>query len=446
MGGLSRRNSVIAQKRAAGPVVVVDAGDLLWKNGHIPPGERSEREAKARLIAEASEAAKFDAMLPGEGEFAFGREALVALANEFHLPYVVSNLTCETPLPFETERVVERGGVTMAIYGVVSPDLNVDGCRPSDPAPILGKATADVIIVLSGQHEEEDRRLSAKVPHLDFVVNGRDRDQLPAPGLLDHGALRLASGSRGKQLGALVFLRVPGAEGWMDEGIAGKAADDVDHYTKRLDELKARIASEPDAKARERLERQAKFLGQQVDRAKATLSASASTGGQMNKATNSLVDMGADVADDAQILAKVDALKVALSTAPVTPVVAYTGAYVGSDACAGCHAVEAAQWKTTAHASAWATLVNQKRQTEADCWTCHSTGGGRPEGPTSSAAAIHDVGCESCHGAGAAHVATPTTAALVRDPPQTVCVQCHDAKNDMGRFDWEHYRPRVVHQ
>ncbi len=437
---------MISQKRMAGPVVVVDAGDLLWKNEHIPASDRPEREAKARLIAEATAAANYDAMLPGEGEFAFGREFLTSLAGEYRLPYVVSNLMCDVPLPFASVNVVERSGTTIAIYGIVAPELKVEGCRPSDPGPILAGANADVVVLLSGQHEEDDRRLAERAPTVDFVVNGRDRDQLPAPSLLANGALRLAAGSRGKQLGAMVFLRVPGAAGWMDEGISSKAADDRDHYTARLNELHARIATETDTKAQERLARQAEFLRQQVNKAEATLAAATATKGLHNSATNSLIEMGDEIADDPAIKARVEATKMVLSAAQPTTHVVYDGAFVGSEVCAGCHVAETAQWKTTAHARAWATLVDQKRQNEADCWTCHSTGGGRPDGPTSATSAIPDVGCESCHGPGRAHAAGPASARLLADPPEALCVACHDAKNDMGRFDWPRYRPRVVHK
>lgn len=423
----------------------MDAGNLFWKNKVLLPSERREREIKARLIAEAVALGGIDAMLPGEGDFAFGREFLAAAAAQHQLPYVVSNLECTPELPWPKVRSLERAGLRIAVHGVVAPDLAVEGCRPSDPAAVVGSVQADLVVVLSGQHRQEDEALSSRVKGIDLVVNGRDRDLLRTPVTLPGGGLYLGAGSRGKQLGALRVTKVGGATGWRDEGSSGRVAEERDRYGKRLSELRDRVGRAKDDKERGRLEKQIAFMTAKEAEAAAELERVTADGTPRNLASNALHELGADVPDHPATAALVARALLEIGAGAALADATYSGPYVGSDVCAACHPAEAAQWKTTAHAHAWSTLVREHRQHEADCWTCHSTGALDPRGPKNSAAAIHDVGCESCHGAGKAHVGNPTGVEMVREVPTSTCTSCHDAKNDMGRFVEATYRPQVVH-
>jgi hypothetical protein len=424
---------------------VVDAGNLAWKNPVILPSERREREIKARLIFEAVALGGIDAMLPGEGDFAFGREFLADAATKNALPYVVSNLECAAPLPWPKVRVIERAGLKVAVHGVVAPDLQVEGCRPSDPAAVVGTTPADLVVVLSGQRRQDDEALSSRVKGIDLLVNGRDRDLLRSPVMLPGGGLYLAAGSRGKQIGALRVTKVAGATGWRDEGTSGRAAEERDRYGKRLSDLRDRRTRAKDDKERARLDKQIEFVTGKELAAAAELSRASADGVLRNLATNELHELGAEVPDHPATAALVAKALTEIGAGAVLTDATYNGPYVGSEVCGACHPSEAAQWKTTAHAHAWSTLVGEHRQHEADCWTCHSTGAHDPRGPKNSAAAIQDVGCESCHGPGRAHVGNPTGVDMVREVPTSTCTTCHDAKNDMGRFVEATYRPRVEH-
>jgi peroxiredoxin len=124
-------------------------------------------------------------------------------------------------------------------------------------------------------------------------------------------------------------------------------------------------------------------------------------------------------------------------------------AYVGSDACQGCHPSEHARWKAHPHAAALETLAEKGKAGEAACLACHTTGfakGGFPAaGKAAEHAALAGVGCESCHGPGGDHV--PAEAAKrgsivsLADKCDScvilqVCGSCHDADNDPG-FEYE---------
>ena len=124
-------------------------------------------------------------------------------------------------------------------------------------------------------------------------------------------------------------------------------------------------------------------------------------------------------------------------------------AYVGSDACQGCHASEHARWKAHPHAHALATLEGKGKAADAACLGCHTTGyakGGFPEaGKAAEHAALAGVGCESCHGPGGDHVPANAskrgTIVSLADKCDScvilqVCGSCHDPDNDPG-FEYE---------
>ncbi len=168
--------------------------------------------------------------------------------------------------------------------------------------------------------------------------------------------------------------------------------------------------------------------------------------------------------------------------------------YVGSEACAKCHAAEQAKWKETQHSHAMDSLEKvakrpTRRQFDGECVICHTVGlvyktGYRDEATTAN---LKHVGCESCHGPGAGHAADPkdltlltlqmpwrenktdklpsvaTLAALAKLTPaerektplkpaeqkmvtavSAMCARCHDTEND-PRFDLLTHWPKVFH-
>ncbi len=433
----------------------------MFKGKVVPEGERTEREIKARLIAEATRLGGIDAMMPARSDFALGRAFVEAMATEYALPYVVSNVECGTPLPWPTEIRFAKGGVNFVVYGVVSGELSLPACRATDPARALVSAPTDdtVVVVLSDQEASQDGELSTRVPAIDFVVVSNASSPLRAPEALPGGALRVSNGSRGKLLGLLRGELVAGARGWRDEGTRAQKAEEIDNARERLAEIQKREAAAGDDEARARLSRQREFWSKKLDSLQGELEAALNAQGPANVAANELKSLGDDVADHAPTLALVDAAKARISggTAPVATAVAEvedvpgpvvpTGAYVGSEACAGCHPAQTAQWQTTAHARAWASLVAVSRQFDSDCWRCHATGAFADDGPQDPRALgpLVNVGCEACHGGGRAHAAAPT-GPMVADPPVSQCTQCHDKKQDDGRFEASTYRPKVVHR
>jgi hypothetical protein len=119
--------------------------------------------------------------------------------------------------------------------------------------------------------------------------------------------------------------------------------------------------------------------------------------------------------------------------------------FVGSEACAGCHAGQQEAWKQSAHARAFDSLERQGAAAKADCQRCHTTGFGEEGGFPAGGEALRQVGCESCHGPGGNHVdeharKRGTILALTDKCDSCVllqiCGSCHDDAND-ANFEFE---------
>src|SRR5262249_22260443 len=117
--------------------------------------------------------------------------------------------------------------------------------------------------------------------------------------------------------------------------------------------------------------------------------------------------------------------------------------YLGAGGCARCHAQQASQWRTTAHAWAWQSLVDVQADATTDCIRSHVGGSKQPGGfiDAGTSARFEDVQCESCHGMGTEHDAHG--AGMPKVTEQT-CRNCHDARQD-PHFDYAKALAMVVH-
>ncbi len=140
--------------------------------------------------------------------------------------------------------------------------------------------------------------------------------------------------------------------------------------------------------------------------------------------------------------------------------------YVGSSACAGCHAAIYKDWKRSEHSLALETLEKQNYHWDPECIRCHVVGWKRA-GPqswyvTDTAFRTPDktpylggVGCENCHGPGGEHVKDPWDLSLfgeggpnvTKPEMESTCIPCHDAENSHGFLEGyaSKYLPAVDH-
>lgn len=468
MGGLSRRNTVIAAERAKGDVVVVDGGGSLMVaqlGPKLPAGtpvvegtirDLEQRRVKAQLIGESFAIGGMDAMALNAADWTLGTDFVRGLVADQKLPVLAANLTCGGTAPFPASTVVTRGGRKVGIVGVTAG--TVEGCEVTDPVAALQAAVAALgpVDFVLGLVPLDNKALGAvaeaKLP-FDAVIGATGGHSVPAP--TPRGELWVyEAGSRGKQVGVLEVRFVPGSTDFMPSGLGDAATARVQRTQKQIDELTARIDKEQDPTRKEQLGKQREALEKKLgtDQAQADRFAQPANTGTL---ANREVDLGADLADEPRTAALVTAAKTKINAdlALANPLMVArnnpdpTSPYAGSDTCARCHDAEFAQWSRTGHAKALAGLVQANRVGDGDCWSCHVTGAnaaGGVAGPT-AIGALRDVQCEACHGPSRAHAADPTHVDAIRTPDGEVCTTCHDGVRDQGRFDHTAYWAKIVH-
>ena len=106
--------------------------------------------------------------------------------------------------------------------------------------------------------------------------------------------------------------------------------------------------------------------------------------------------------------------------------------YIGSAACQPCHPEEYVSFMTYAKKSrSFESIAKlQKGLTDEEitkCYSCHTTGYGKPGGFISPEATPHlkNAGCEVCHGPGELHARTEEPADITRHLTTQDCEACH---------------------
>lgn len=136
------------------------------------------------------------------------------------------------------------------------------------------------------------------------------------------------------------------------------------------------------------------------------------------------------------------------SASPPVPAPEGHPSFVGGTTCQSCHSDAHAHWKSSSHASAYATLVERDKQFDLECVGCHVTGYQQPGGSTLGfSKGLENVQCESCHGPGSLHASAPTNHPPAFDihhgNAEATCIRCHTPEHS-PRFDFDDYYARIL--
>ncbi|MCB2183323.1 MAG: cytochrome c family protein [Desulfobulbaceae bacterium] len=109
--------------------------------------------------------------------------------------------------------------------------------------------------------------------------------------------------------------------------------------------------------------------------------------------------------------------------------------YVGSLKCKPCHATEYNNFVNYAKKSNSYRSIERLEKGLSDedlkkCYSCHTTGYGKPSGFVSVEKTPHlkNAGCEVCHGPGSQHVEHRSTESILRLPTIKLCYTCHTSE------------------
>jgi S-sulfosulfanyl-L-cysteine sulfohydrolase len=207
LGGLDRIATVLKHIRAERPdrTLLLDGGDT-WQNSY------TSLISKGQDVVDCMALLKPDAMT-GHWEFTLGAERVKQITEKLPFAFLAQNVrdTEWNEPAFPPMATFERGGVKIAVIGQAFPYTPIAnprwmmpnwsfGIREEDLQANVNKARAQgaqLVVLLSHNGFDVDRKLAARVRGIDVVLTGHSHDVLPVAVIVDK-TLLIASGSHGK--------------------------------------------------------------------------------------------------------------------------------------------------------------------------------------------------------------------------------------------------------
>ncbi|WP_417769843.1 thiosulfohydrolase SoxB [Stappia sp.] len=212
MGGVDRIATVLKSIRAEREdnTLFLDGGDT-WQGSYTP------LKTGGGDMIEVMNALRPDAMT-GHWEFTYGADKVKEMVEALPFPFLGGNIrdTEWDEAVFEAYRIYERGGVRVGVIGQAFPYTPVANPRWMMPTWSFGireeevqanvdavrAEGADVVVLLSHNGFDVDRKLAGRVAGIDVILTGHTHDALPEPVKVGK-TLIIASGSNGKFLSRL---------------------------------------------------------------------------------------------------------------------------------------------------------------------------------------------------------------------------------------------------
>ncbi|WP_102108668.1 thiosulfohydrolase SoxB [Oceaniglobus roseus] len=207
MGGVDRIATVVKAIKAQAPgALVLDGGDT-WQ-GSLPALRTQGADMVRIFNALGTEA------MTSHWEFTLGIDRVTEIVeNELAFPFLGANIfdaTWDEPA-YEPMQMFERNGTSVAVIGQAFPYLPIAnpswmfpdlsfGVRTERMAEVVQQARdagAEVVVVLSHNGFDVDRKMASEVPGIDVILTGHTHDALPEPVQVGQTFL-IASGSHGK--------------------------------------------------------------------------------------------------------------------------------------------------------------------------------------------------------------------------------------------------------
>ncbi len=206
MGGMDRVATVVKSIRAARPeALLLDGGDT-WH------GSMTSLRTKGQDMVNVMNALGVEAMT-SHWEWTYGTERVKEIVEALPFAFLGANIfDVEWDEPaFEPYKIFERGGQRIAVIGQAFPYMPIAnpgwmfpeysfGIREQRMQEMVDEVRAagvDLVVCLSHNGFDVDRKMAARVQGIDVILTGHTHDAVPEPVVIGN-TIMIASGSNGK--------------------------------------------------------------------------------------------------------------------------------------------------------------------------------------------------------------------------------------------------------
>ena len=180
MGGLARKATIVDDIKASNiNPIILDSGNLFYKNNSIDPGIAKETaKINAEIIAESYNKIGCDAFSPGSKDFALGLTNLMNLYSMSDFDYVSCNIAYEnnpSKLLFKPYKIIKRNNKNVGIIGLSSV-FKSDGIVISSPIVALKTIIdevdkkSDIVILLFNSTDQDLNKLYDEDFNIDLII------------------------------------------------------------------------------------------------------------------------------------------------------------------------------------------------------------------------------------------------------------------------------------
>lgn len=213
-GKMSGYVKAFRESTEADNMLFLDAGDAI---SGVPVSDLSQGETNINAMNTMG----YDAFTPGNAEFVFGGQNLLALHKKAKFPFISANVWYQGKLAFEPFIIKKMGDMTVGIIGVsplnsmvATSENKLQGFHVSDPIIAVKDAVerlknkTDLIILLAhlGKTDVDMNinKLAAAVPDIDIIVDGHDHIAMNGGAQLGK-SIMVNAGQYGDYLGQLTL-------------------------------------------------------------------------------------------------------------------------------------------------------------------------------------------------------------------------------------------------
>ena len=341
LGGVVRQANLLKRQKEQN-FITVDSGDTFFATQKIPGLLQKQSELQAHYLLTALEMLHYDAIVPGEKDFALGLAPFEKLIRKSSIHFLAANLKRKNGQNlFGSKIILEKFDATgkpikIGIFGVVSEklewpkDLKATSFLASARAQVRQlRKKVDLVVALTHLGLEDDQALANQVPGIDIILGAHTQSFLQTPNHQKNTYIYQSS-FRNQYVGMLPLAKPFQNEGYelvgLDAGYdspqaAPSAMDDwVKSFKTNIAELNSQDGPSTNSPAPKK---EAKF-----------------------------------------------------QTFP---------------SCAECHLKQFDFWRKTSHSLALRPLIEKEQYKNKECLTCHTVGLGAPGGFTNINALAHYV-------------------------------------------------------